>query len=200
MRCIAFPQTPIFPFLSCLQWPRKRFQANPEFVISDLDVSQNKLTVDQFQTLFLLLGTAGVRVMRFRMFGCATLTDEVLKVMSDYLRALGADAAPNEMHLSDCAITAEGFRDLCSALEETELFPRPVAPNSDTGHPLYLRMENNYIEEALAPLENSPETEFHAVLSWKQDCEGGHSRESISFAVECRIHSMELKKSTCYTL
>ena len=54
MRCIAFPQTPIFPFLSCLQWPRKRFQANPEFVISDLDVSQNKLTVDQLLVAMLI--------------------------------------------------------------------------------------------------------------------------------------------------
>ena len=37
----------------------------------------------RFQSLFLLLGTAGVRVLRFRMFGCATLTDEALKVISD---------------------------------------------------------------------------------------------------------------------
>jgi len=127
----------------------KHFQSNPEFVIADLDVSQNKLTLEQFQSLFLLLGTAGVRVLRFRMFGCATLTDEALKVISEYLRGLGADWGPSEMHLSDCAITAEGFGEFCKALEETNLFPRPVAPSAPTGYPLYLRMENNYIDEAV---------------------------------------------------
>ncbi|CAE7820338.1 wdr83 [Symbiodinium microadriaticum] len=114
----------------------KHFQSNPEFVIADLDVSQNKLTLDQFQSLFLLLGTAGVRVLRFRMFGCATLTDEALKVISDLVTISAA-----------WALT--GLRAKCIYQIETNLFPRPVAPSATTGYPLYLRMENNYIDEAV---------------------------------------------------
>ncbi|CAE8630398.1 unnamed protein product, partial [Polarella glacialis] len=45
-------------------------------VIADLDISQNKLTHEQFESLFMTLGVAGVKVQRFRMFGCATLNDE----------------------------------------------------------------------------------------------------------------------------
>ena len=40
------PRAPIPP-ASCAGNLRKHFQSNPEFVIADLDVSQNKLTLEQ---------------------------------------------------------------------------------------------------------------------------------------------------------
>eukprot|EP00438_Fugacium_kawagutii_P027171 Skav214900 [mRNA] locus=scaffold1561:129564:143547:- [translate_table: standard] len=93
------------------------------FIISDLDVSQNKLSLDQFQTLFTVLSYPNVCVQRFRMFGCPTLNDDVMQVLSDYLRQLAPDCAPLEMHLSDCAVTSKGFHALCAALEESNVEP-----------------------------------------------------------------------------
>jgi len=117
------------------------------FIISDLDVSQNKLSLDQFQTLFTVLSYPNVCVERFRMFGCPTLDDSVMQVFSDYLRQLAPDCAPLELHLSDCAVTSEGFHSLCGALEETQLYPKANSLSPTIGTPLYLRLENNYITE-----------------------------------------------------
>lgn len=118
-------------------------------VISDLDVSQNKLSTEQFETLFALLAESKVGVMRFRLFGCATINDEVMLVIANYFRTLadGAEVVPREMHLSDCAITSEGFTTFMAAIEETELYP--VMAGGKHGQALYLRLENNYIEEAV---------------------------------------------------
>lgn len=118
-------------------------------VISDLDVSQNKLSTEQFEILFALLAESKVGVMRFRMFGCATINDEVMLVIANYFRGLadGAEVVPREMHLSDCAITSEGFTTFMAAIEETELYP--VMAGGKYGQALYLRLENNYIEEAV---------------------------------------------------
>lgn len=116
-------------------------------IISDLDISQNKLTFEQFEALFTQLGANSVRVLRFRMFGCATLNDEVMRVIADYFRLLTQETAPTEMHLSDCAITAEGFLAFMGAMEEGELYPLP-SPTGGKPLALYMRLENNYIDEA----------------------------------------------------
>lgn len=121
-------------------------QDGQPIVIGDLDVAQNKLSSDQFEALFTQLGAHSVRVLRFRMFGCATLNDEVMRAIGDYFRLLNQENTPTEMHLSDCAITAEGFGHLMSALEETELYPAPP-PNGSRPQALYLRLENNFISE-----------------------------------------------------
>lgn len=113
--------------------------------ISDLDLSQNSLSFDQFEALFTQLGAHNTRVQRFRLFGCPTLNDDVVRVLADYLRLLTPESAPSEMHLSDCAITTEGWNLLMSVIEETELFP--VTGPSGRPAPLYLRLENNYISE-----------------------------------------------------
>jgi hypothetical protein len=115
--------------------------------IADLDLSQNKLSFEQFDALFSLLGAANCRVLRFRMFGCPTINDEVMRIVGEYLKMLTSENAPAEMHLSDCAITAEGWAYFTTAIEETDLYP--VQPASGWGKPtpLYLRMENNYIGE-----------------------------------------------------
>lgn len=117
-------------------------------VVSDLDLSQNHLSLEQFESVFSLLAISGAAVRRFRLFGCPTLNDEVVRLFADFFRAdLTADRAPKEIHLSDCAITTEGFQQLMLALEECDLYP---LTNSKTGsaEALYLRLENNYIEES----------------------------------------------------
>ncbi|CAJ1328711.1 unnamed protein product [Effrenium voratum] len=124
-------------------------EGSDEFVITDLDVSQNKLTLEQFQTLFSALGFPNIRVARFRMFGCPALNDDVVQVLCDYIQNLSPECAPSEMHLSDCAITTDGFNALCSALEETELYPKATSSTATMGSPLYLRLENNYIDEGV---------------------------------------------------
>lgn len=118
----------------------------PALAISDCDLSQNKLAPEQFEALFTQLGAHNARVLRFRLFGCPTLNDEVMRVLSDYLRLLSPEQAPEEMHLSDCAICTDGFTTFISAIEETELYP--LQPTHGKGKPLYLRLENNYISEA----------------------------------------------------
>eukprot|EP00434_Breviolum_minutum_P004128 symbB.v1.2.003638.t1/scaffold203.1/size271217/30 len=115
-------------------------------VIQDLDLSQNKLTLEHFESLFVSLGVASARVVRFRLFGCPTLDDQAMQLMAEYFRSdLIPETAPSEMHLSDCAITADGFYHLMSAIEESNLYPRPDERVPNQGWPLYLRLENNYI-------------------------------------------------------
>eukprot|EP00928_Gymnodinium_smaydae_P010922 TRINITY_DN14114_c0_g1_i1.p1 TRINITY_DN14114_c0_g1~~TRINITY_DN14114_c0_g1_i1.p1 ORF type:complete len:419 (+),score=89.99 TRINITY_DN14114_c0_g1_i1:100-1356(+) len=128
----------------------KAVEANPASapVIADLDLSQNKLTQEQFEEVFNTLSSTNARVERFRLFGCATLGDEVMRVIADYLRGLpDSETAPSEMHLSDCAITADGFQQLMTAVEETDLYPKRTQSSTDKGQTLYLRVENNYIGE-----------------------------------------------------
>lgn len=117
--------------------------------ISDLDVSQNHLQPEQFETLFQTLALGGMRVQRFRMFGCPTLNDEALRHISDHFRQdLTNETAPLEMHLSDCAITSDGFSLFITTIEETDLYPYTDA-RTEKSIPLYLRLENNYIDDAV---------------------------------------------------
>ncbi|CAE7639686.1 unnamed protein product [Symbiodinium sp. CCMP2592] len=122
--------------------------ANACPVIQELDVSQNRLTLEQFETLFVSMGVAGAKVIRYRMFGCPTLDDQVLQSLANFLSGqMTADTAPWELHLSDCAITTDGFLALMDAIETSDLYPRPSPQNPAKGIPLYLRLENNYIAE-----------------------------------------------------
>lgn len=52
-----------------------------------------------------------------------------------------------EMHLSDCAITSDGFEALMTSLETSDAYPCPDLRFPDRSVPLYLRLENNYINE-----------------------------------------------------
>jgi len=115
-------------------------------VVSDLDISQNNVSFEQFEALFSQLGAHNARVQRFRMFGMPTLNDEVCRVLSDHLRLLNNESAPTEMHLSDCAITAEGWHHLMGVIEESELYPVSFTRGAKPA-PLYLRLENNYIDQ-----------------------------------------------------
>merc|ERR1719410_2548160 len=60
---------------------------------------------------------------------------------------LSSETAPAELHLSDCALTSDGFNLLMNAIEEKELYPTSIVRGRSL--PLYLRLENNYIDEAV---------------------------------------------------
>jgi len=121
---------------------------NPNAVVSDLDVSQNKATPDQFEQLFNVLALVSIKVQRFRLFGCPGFNDDAMHFLTEYLsNDLTNETSPAELHLSDCALTSDGFLFLMNAIEEKELYPTTSMKGRSL--PLYLRLENNYIEEAL---------------------------------------------------
>jgi len=125
-------------------------EENPhaQLKFEDLDISQNPIPVEQFDALFSTLATMGVHVMRLKMFGCPTVNDEVCGYIGRWLSQVTADNCPSEIHLSDCAITGEGFLAIMTACENNIGVPR-IHPNSQRTVPLYLRLEGNYIPEAL---------------------------------------------------
>lgn len=116
----------------------------PKF--DDFDISQNPLSSDNFTALFGMFIDKGVGIQRMRLFGCATLDDTVAWQMAGWLSSLTQDTVPSEMHLSDCAITSEGFTAICDAFASNDAFP---PRNGTTGAvcPMYMRLENNYIEQ-----------------------------------------------------
>lgn len=110
----------------------------------DFDVSQNKIPVEQFETLFATLSTVPVKVTRMKVFGCPTLNDQVCEYIASWLGQVTAETVPNEMHLSDCAITAAGFNAIIDAIESNDAFP----PKAKWGNnPIYMRIEGNFIPE-----------------------------------------------------
>ena len=115
---------------------------------TDFDVSQNPMPSEQLAALFCTFRTTGVRVEMLRMFGCATLDDNAMVSLAGWLRTVTPETAPMEMHLSDCAISLEGFFQLLDATEGNDAFPG----QDRTGRrcPLYLRLENNYIQPETA--------------------------------------------------
>jgi hypothetical protein len=116
-----------------------------EAVISDLDLSQNHCPADFFETIFSTLSSQNTPVQRLRLFGIPTMTDEAIVPLAEYLKSVPPEAAPFELHLSDCALTTVGFATLMEAIEENSAFPC-VNPITKKTAPLYLRLENNYIE------------------------------------------------------
>lgn len=73
------------------------------------------------------------------------MNDDVVVLLADYLSKCTSETAPSEIHLSDCAIGVDGFNALISGIEESDAFP--TKGRNDRCLPLYLRIENNYIDE-----------------------------------------------------
>mmetsp|Transcript_5568 Transcript_5568/g.13745 ORF Transcript_5568/g.13745 Transcript_5568/m.13745 type:complete len:525 (+) Transcript_5568:420-1994(+) len=118
-------------------------------IFEDFDISQNRLPAEQLEGIFSALADGGVHVERFRAFGCPTLDDQAATLLAGWLAGVTKENVPFELHLSDCAITADGFRDLMKAFEENDAFPAPDPKFPNRGLlPIYLRLENNYIEES----------------------------------------------------
>lgn len=113
-----------------------------KIVFEDMDISQNPITADQFEAFFGTLSANNVLVQRMKIFGCPTLDDAACNTIATWLRNCTADTAPWELHLSDGAITADGFNEIMSALEENSVFPVTKMGKSC---PMYFRVEGNYI-------------------------------------------------------
>jgi len=120
-------------------------ESGKEAIISDMDLSQNHCPPEFFETVFSTLSSQNTPVQRLRLFGIPTMTDEAVIPLAEYLRTVPPEAAPFELHLSDCALTTVGFTTLIEAIEENSAFPC-VDPKTQKKSPLYLRLENNYIE------------------------------------------------------
>jgi len=118
-------------------------------VFEDFDISQNPIPFEQLESLFGLLSDSAVQVERLRSFGMPTLDDAAAILLSSWLQQVTSETIPFELHLSDCALTAVGFKAVMEALSENAVFPGPDPKNASRGQlPLYLRLEGNYIEEA----------------------------------------------------
>ena len=91
---------------------------NQPLGVADLDLSQNPLLMEHYRQIFHLLGKVGARVERFRFYGCVTFNDEAIGILATHIAGLSADNVPLELHLSDCAITTDGFKLLMHALDE----------------------------------------------------------------------------------
>lgn len=111
----------------------------------DFDISQNVIPFEQFEAMIQIFMATGVRIERMRMFGLSTLDDNAMFLMADWLRSVNAENCPHEMHISDCALTADGFTAFMEAIESNECFPTKD-PRSSRMCPIYVRLENNYIQ------------------------------------------------------
>merc|ERR1719343_810998 len=116
-------------------------------VFDDFDISENKIPTNHLESIFAALADSGVHVERFRAFGCATLDDAAATLLSGWLASVTAENCPYELHLSDCALTSDGFQAIMSALIDNDTFPAadPKAPSRGP-LALYLRLEHNYID------------------------------------------------------
>lgn len=118
-------------------------------VIEDLDLSENKIPTEQLEAIFNHIVDGAVHVERLRCFGMATLDDTVAITIAGWLAGVATENVPYEMHLSDCALTEEGFGEIIRAIEENDTFPAPDPRHPSKGKlPVYIRVENNYIESS----------------------------------------------------
>lgn len=113
----------------------------------DFDLSQNAISPEGFDEIFLHLAISEARIERFKAFGCSSMDDTVVAMLASWLAGAAKEAMPQELHLSDCAITGEGFTALAQVLEESEVLP--VKEPSGKSVPIYVRLEHNYIDETL---------------------------------------------------
>mmetsp|Transcript_51471 Transcript_51471/g.122408 ORF Transcript_51471/g.122408 Transcript_51471/m.122408 type:complete len:431 (-) Transcript_51471:70-1362(-) len=116
-------------------------------MINDFDISQNHIPATDFEALLMTLIQASVKVQRFRLFGCPTIDDTAAIVLAEYLQKVLPEHAPYEVHLSDCALTTMGFDVIMDALDQNgAAFPHKNMAGKFV--PLYMRLENNYIDPA----------------------------------------------------
>eukprot|EP00931_Biecheleriopsis_adriatica_P113699 TRINITY_DN8886_c0_g1_i1.p1 TRINITY_DN8886_c0_g1~~TRINITY_DN8886_c0_g1_i1.p1 ORF type:complete len:509 (-),score=121.46 TRINITY_DN8886_c0_g1_i1:62-1588(-) len=120
-----------------------------KLIFEDFDVSQNKIPGEYLERIFSALNDSMVHVERFRAFGCPTLDDVAATMMFGWLVGVTAENVPMELHLSDCAITADGFQALMKSFTENDAYPAPDPRAPSKGKlGVYMRLEHNYIDTA----------------------------------------------------
>ena len=115
-------------------------------VFEDFDISQNSLATTDLDHIFCLLAHSCVHVERLRAFDITTLNDEVCTMLAAWLNSVSGNNVPCELHLSGCAISTEGCQEIVKALERNNAFPG-LHPKYCYKVPMYLRLENNYIDD-----------------------------------------------------
>jgi len=115
----------------------------------DFDISQNRIPGECFEEIFMHLTIAEASVFRFKAFGCPALGDAAISMLAGWLSSAKPGALPSEVHLSDCAITGEGFEAMVEAFRNSAALPAQDRYNPDRTVPIYVRVENNYIDEAI---------------------------------------------------
>eukprot|EP00439_Symbiodinium_sp_Y106_P023112 s2952_g2.t2 len=114
--------------------------------------TQNAIPTEHLETMFNSISSPSIHIERLRAFGIATFDDTAAILLSGWLQGRGrvtASNVPHEMHLSDCALTAVGFRAIMDALTDNEVFPATDPRNPQRGQlPIYMRVEGNYIESS----------------------------------------------------
>lgn len=123
-------------------------EQHPNVRFENIDLSQNNIPLEDFETFFGVLSSCGAQVERLKLFGCPTLDDAVAELIAGWISGLRDGAVPTELHLSDCAISTNGFRALMDALENNEHVPA-VDKHHGCKVPMYCRLENNYINEGV---------------------------------------------------
>lgn len=120
----------------------KKLEEHPELAFEDLDISQNPIPFEHLEIIFAML--AGRKVERLRLFGCPTFNDMCASLLGEWLSSLTSENAIKEIHLSDCALTADGFNTVMEALEGNDAFPCELE-RTKARIPVYLRLESNFI-------------------------------------------------------
>eukprot|EP00931_Biecheleriopsis_adriatica_P101654 TRINITY_DN76748_c0_g1_i1.p1 TRINITY_DN76748_c0_g1~~TRINITY_DN76748_c0_g1_i1.p1 ORF type:complete len:559 (+),score=93.23 TRINITY_DN76748_c0_g1_i1:40-1677(+) len=108
-------------------------------VFEDFDLSENLISLEAFRRIFDLLSDQAIQVERLRLFGCATIDDEVCCMIAGWLETVQDRYKPLEIHLSNCAITDAGFEDL--------LFGMGEGSDESDQVLVQIRLENNYISQ-----------------------------------------------------
>ncbi|CAE7643290.1 unnamed protein product [Symbiodinium sp. CCMP2592] len=115
----------------------------------DFDISQNAIPTEHLETMFNSISSPSIHIERLRAFGIATFDDTAAILLSGWLQGVTSSNVPHEMHLSDCALTAVGFRAIMDALTDNDVFPATDPRNPQRGQlPIYMRVEGNYIESS----------------------------------------------------
>jgi hypothetical protein len=120
-------------------------------IFEDFDLSESAVTSEAFKEICAQLSDPRVQVERFRAYKCHTVGDEGAKSLAEWFAKVSHEMAPAEMHLSDCGITTDGFTAIMEAFSSNDAYP-PKDPKSEDQNrklPLYLRLEDNLIDEAI---------------------------------------------------
>lgn len=170
-------------------------EAGKTINISDFDLSQNHCPAESFQVLFHTLITASVKVQRWRLFGCPTFTDEVAGYFAEYLGSVTSETAPLELHLSDCAITSDGFTTIMSAIEDNAAFPVLNEKTKKTT-PLYMRLEQNYIEDSVIKEKMDSGVIKKFEKGWKNKIQSIQGEEKVYLLSKKGEEGFQQKKGT----
>ena len=86
----------------------------------------------------------------------------------------------HELHLSDCAITSDGFNNLMNAVEGNANFPVLILKNGvPMRAPLYCRLERNYIK--VEDIQDKIDT--GTLATFKKNGEGTHGNAKMKILV-----------------